>query len=188
MPYDDSNVKKMIRYQTERKVGFSRSKRLSDEVKALIHGMLEADVSKRLTITHALSSTWMRCGPVVHPPGIGNPGSSSGSAGAAPPPTPAPPAAGPTSPRNTNQAGPDYPSGAGGAKNETGSASPQSTSARPQSTRQTSQKRENPHASNDPSAKRSPPVPAPRTSPRKRSPNKQSEATSAAAESGSGSS
>ena len=44
MPYDDSDVKKMIKYQTERKVGFSRSKRVSIEVKDLIHCILEAQV------------------------------------------------------------------------------------------------------------------------------------------------
>jgi len=44
MPYDDSDVKKMIKYQTERKVGFSKSKRISDEVKDLIHCILEAQV------------------------------------------------------------------------------------------------------------------------------------------------
>jgi len=44
MPYDDSDVKKMIKYQTERKVGFSKSKRISDEVKELIHAILEAQV------------------------------------------------------------------------------------------------------------------------------------------------
>jgi len=44
MPYDDSDVKKMIKYQTERKVGFSRSKRISDDVKELIHCILEANV------------------------------------------------------------------------------------------------------------------------------------------------
>lgn len=60
MPYDDSNVKKMIRYQTERKVGFSRSKKIADDAKELIHGMLEAEVNKRLTMSQALEAAWLR--------------------------------------------------------------------------------------------------------------------------------
>ena len=50
MPYDDSDVKRMIKYQTERKVGFSRSKRISDEVKDLIHCILEAVSYTHLTL------------------------------------------------------------------------------------------------------------------------------------------
>lgn len=60
MPYDDSNIKKMIRYQTERKVGFSKHKKLSMEVKAVIHAMLEADISKRAKVEQILHSEWMR--------------------------------------------------------------------------------------------------------------------------------
>ena len=49
----------MIRYQTERKVGFSSRKTLSNDVKILIHGMLEADVNRRLTMSQALESPWL---------------------------------------------------------------------------------------------------------------------------------
>lgn len=59
MPYDDSNIKKMIRYQTERKVGFSRSKVISQECKALIHSMLECLVHHRATISQVLDSPWL---------------------------------------------------------------------------------------------------------------------------------
>jgi len=59
MPYDDTDVKKMIKYQTERKVGFSRHKKLSTEVKDLIHGILEANTDRRFTISHILASVWM---------------------------------------------------------------------------------------------------------------------------------
>ena len=41
MPYDDSNVKKMIRDQLEKKVAFSKSKPVSKEVKDLIGHILE---------------------------------------------------------------------------------------------------------------------------------------------------
>jgi len=59
MPYDDSDVKKMIRYQTERKVAFSRSKRISDDVKNLIHCILEAHVERRYTVTQIMQHPWM---------------------------------------------------------------------------------------------------------------------------------
>ena len=59
MPYDDSNIKKMIRYQTERKVAFSRSKHLSQDCKDLIHRMLEADIKKRIPITDIKHMTWI---------------------------------------------------------------------------------------------------------------------------------
>ncbi|KAK2191769.1 hypothetical protein NP493_46g07043 [Ridgeia piscesae] len=59
MPYDDSNIKKMIRYQTERKVAFSRSKHVSQECKDLIHRMLEADIKKRIPITEIKHQTWI---------------------------------------------------------------------------------------------------------------------------------
>ena len=59
MPYDDSNIKKMIRYQTERKVGFSRHKNISDECKNLIHIMLEAIVEHRATISVINAHIWL---------------------------------------------------------------------------------------------------------------------------------
>jgi len=59
MPYNDSNFKKMVRMQTERKVGFSRSPGLSMEVKDLIHRMLEAKVPQRITIGQVLECTWL---------------------------------------------------------------------------------------------------------------------------------
>ena len=59
MPYDDSNIKKMIKYQTERKVGFSRSKRISDSCKQLVHFMLEADISLRYKITQVQAHSWL---------------------------------------------------------------------------------------------------------------------------------
>jgi len=59
MPYDDTDVKKMIRYQTERKVGFSRHKQISTEVKDLIHGILEAKTDRRFSIKDVRESTWM---------------------------------------------------------------------------------------------------------------------------------
>ena len=59
MPFDDTDVKKMIKYQTERKVGFSRHKKISAEVKELIHGILEARTDERFSISNVRQSTWM---------------------------------------------------------------------------------------------------------------------------------
>jgi len=59
MPYDDSDVKKMIKYQLERKVGFSKSKRISDEAKDLIHCILEAQVDRRYTVAQITQHPWM---------------------------------------------------------------------------------------------------------------------------------
>jgi serine kinase len=60
MPYDDSNIKKMIKYQTERKVGFSKSKKVSETCKNLIHSMLEANVKLRATIPDTLNHPWLQ--------------------------------------------------------------------------------------------------------------------------------
>ena len=59
MPYDDSNIKKMIKYQTERKVGFSRHKKVSEDCKDLIHLILEAVVHKRATIPVINAHRWL---------------------------------------------------------------------------------------------------------------------------------
>jgi len=60
MPFDDTDVKKMIRHQTERKVGFSRHKKISPEVKDLIHGILEAKTELRFSICNVRQSAWMK--------------------------------------------------------------------------------------------------------------------------------
>lgn len=59
MPYDDTNIKKMVREQLERKVGFSKSKKLSAECKDLVHKILEVNVKRRATITTVLEHPWM---------------------------------------------------------------------------------------------------------------------------------
>lgn len=64
MPYDDTDVKKMIKYQTERKVGFSRHKKVTQDVKDLIHSILEANVARRYTVRDIVYSVWM----VTKPP------------------------------------------------------------------------------------------------------------------------
>ncbi|XP_070579124.1 testis-specific serine/threonine-protein kinase 1-like [Ptychodera flava] len=60
MPYDDSNVKKMVKDQTEKKLGFSRAKKLSEECKALIRHMLKADTRERASSVQIRESEWMK--------------------------------------------------------------------------------------------------------------------------------
>ncbi|KAJ8309428.1 hypothetical protein KUTeg_014302 [Tegillarca granosa] len=60
MPYDDSNIKKMVKDQLERKVAFSKTKNISDNCKDLIHKILEVNVKKRLPITSMLEHPWLQ--------------------------------------------------------------------------------------------------------------------------------
>jgi serine kinase len=60
MPYDDSNVKKMLKAQLEHKVGFPSRviDKLSTEVKILLHHILEVDITKRATLDQVLRDKW----------------------------------------------------------------------------------------------------------------------------------
>ncbi|KAL8180337.1 UNVERIFIED_CONTAM: Testis-specific serine/threonine-protein kinase 1 [Gekko kuhli] len=60
MPYDDSNIRKMLRLQKEHRVHFPKSKNLSTDCKDLIYRMLQPDVGRRLRIEDILSHTWMQ--------------------------------------------------------------------------------------------------------------------------------
>ncbi|XP_036295517.1 testis-specific serine/threonine-protein kinase 1-like [Pipistrellus kuhlii] len=60
MPYDDSNIKKMLRIQKEHRVNFPRSKHLTKECKDLIYRILQPDVTLRLHIDEILSHCWMQ--------------------------------------------------------------------------------------------------------------------------------
>ncbi|XP_004628092.1 testis-specific serine/threonine-protein kinase 2 isoform X2 [Octodon degus] len=60
MPYDDSNIKKMLRTQKEHRVDFPRSKNLSSECKDLIYRILQPDVNRRLHIDEILSHSWLQ--------------------------------------------------------------------------------------------------------------------------------
>nr|XP_056715525.1 testis-specific serine/threonine-protein kinase 1-like [Euleptes europaea] len=60
MPYDDSNIKKMLKLQKEHRVHFPRSKVLSSECKDLIYHMLQPDVTRRLRIDEVLTHVWMQ--------------------------------------------------------------------------------------------------------------------------------
>ncbi|XP_044296704.1 testis-specific serine/threonine-protein kinase 1-like [Varanus komodoensis] len=60
MPYDDSNIRKMLRLQKEHRVHFPKSKNLTLECKDLIYRMLQPDVARRLRIEEVLSHIWMQ--------------------------------------------------------------------------------------------------------------------------------
>ena len=60
MPFDDSNLKQMIRDQKDGRIHFPRAKKLPALLKELILGILEADVDKRLSIPEMLSHPWIR--------------------------------------------------------------------------------------------------------------------------------
>lgn len=60
MPFDDSNISKMIKCQTEKKVGFSRSRKLSLESKELIHNILESDLNLRASLKDIKNSNWLQ--------------------------------------------------------------------------------------------------------------------------------
>ena len=60
MPFDDSNIKKMVKDQMEKKVAFSKSRRLSNEIKDLIHRILEVNVKKRASVIVILEHPWMK--------------------------------------------------------------------------------------------------------------------------------
>jgi len=60
MPFDDSNVKKMIKDQLERKILFSRSKKISAECKDLIRKILEGNVQIRANLSIINSHHWVR--------------------------------------------------------------------------------------------------------------------------------
>ncbi|XP_025960119.2 testis-specific serine/threonine-protein kinase 1-like [Dromaius novaehollandiae] len=60
MPFDDSNIKKMISIQKEHRIHFPKSRHLTAECKDLIYCMLHPDVSKRLHIDEVLSHPWLQ--------------------------------------------------------------------------------------------------------------------------------
>jgi len=60
MPFDDSNIRKLVRYQLEKKIHFSRYKPLSNECKQLILSVLEPDLKVRFTILQIQTSDWLQ--------------------------------------------------------------------------------------------------------------------------------
>ncbi|CAF3223356.1 unnamed protein product [Rotaria socialis] len=60
MPFDDSNIRKLVRCQLEKKIHFSRYKPLSMECKQLISSLLEPDIKIRATIVHIKNNDWIK--------------------------------------------------------------------------------------------------------------------------------
>ncbi|XP_052768135.1 testis-specific serine/threonine-protein kinase 1-like [Mya arenaria] len=59
MPYDDSNIKKMVKDQTEKKVAFSKHKKVSEECQSLVNAILEVNCKKRLPMSLILTHKWL---------------------------------------------------------------------------------------------------------------------------------
>lgn len=60
MPFDDSNVKKMLKVQREHRVDFHRSRSITAECKTLIYGMLHPDPLKRIDIGAVNENPWLQ--------------------------------------------------------------------------------------------------------------------------------
>uniref|UniRef100_A0A673SQS1 non-specific serine/threonine protein kinase n=2 Tax=Suricata suricatta TaxID=37032 RepID=A0A673SQS1_SURSU len=60
MPYDASNIKRMLRLQKEHRVHFPRSSHLTGECKDLLYRMLQPDVRQRLNIDEVLGHLWLQ--------------------------------------------------------------------------------------------------------------------------------
>jgi serine kinase len=60
MPFDDSNIRKLIKDQIERRIHFSNRKLITNECKELILHLLEPEIKYRGTISNIYQSNWMR--------------------------------------------------------------------------------------------------------------------------------
>ncbi|XP_026884631.2 testis-specific serine/threonine-protein kinase 1 [Electrophorus electricus] len=63
MPYDDSNVRKMLRLQKQHQLEFPRSKTLPAEYKDLMYRILHPDVTKRIRVHKILEHDWLQAKP-----------------------------------------------------------------------------------------------------------------------------
>ncbi|XP_005374886.1 PREDICTED: testis-specific serine/threonine-protein kinase 1-like [Chinchilla lanigera] len=107
MPYDDSNIKKMLRLQKEHRVNFPRSKHLTSDCKDLIYHMLHPDVHRRLRIDDILGHTWVQ--PKVQSPASAAPAVGESSRSTEPSRTPesTPAKKAPTKPEPREEAQPE---------------------------------------------------------------------------------
>ncbi|XP_009706993.1 PREDICTED: testis-specific serine/threonine-protein kinase 2-like, partial [Cariama cristata] len=60
MPFDDSNIRKMVCIQKRQRIPFPNSKYLTAECKDLICHLLQPDVSRRLCIDEVLKHSWLQ--------------------------------------------------------------------------------------------------------------------------------
>jgi len=66
MPFDDTNVKEMLKIQLQRKLSFPTKCNLNGRVRRLIMHILEPDVTKRATIKQIAASSWINSPSSVH--------------------------------------------------------------------------------------------------------------------------
>ncbi|XP_054483280.1 testis-specific serine/threonine-protein kinase 1-like [Anoplopoma fimbria] len=59
MPYDATNVRRMLRIQSQHNINFPEKPSISSEAKDLIQSILHPVVEQRITISNILQSTWM---------------------------------------------------------------------------------------------------------------------------------
>lgn len=60
MPFDDSNLPKMLRVQTKKTWSFPKRDRPSTQCQRIISGMLEPDITLRYTVNQLLAHEWLR--------------------------------------------------------------------------------------------------------------------------------
>lgn len=62
MPFDDSNIQKMLKFQQNKVIYFSicYNADFNPPLQRLLCGLLEPDVSKRLTINKVLEADWLK--------------------------------------------------------------------------------------------------------------------------------
>lgn len=59
MPFDDSNINKMIQAQLSQKIPFSKKREFTDNFKALIFAILQPQPKRRLSIDDILRHGWV---------------------------------------------------------------------------------------------------------------------------------
>lgn len=60
MPYDDSNIKRMVKDQTEKRLGFSRNKTIGQDCKGIITCLLTPNPQNRATVVDIFAHPWMQ--------------------------------------------------------------------------------------------------------------------------------
>lgn len=68
MPFDDSNIKKMVSQQLEKKIGFTKGKKISNDTKDLILKLMEVNVKKRPIIAAIKEHPFVASAPDAAPP------------------------------------------------------------------------------------------------------------------------
>lgn len=67
MPFNDTNMRKMMQAQNERNFSFPSRVLLSEDSKSLVRRMLEPDVTRRAPLSQVRNHPWLKATPVVNP-------------------------------------------------------------------------------------------------------------------------